>query len=55
MSERLAAARIEYRRLLNEYAECMRTGEWPGYRTDIQLLQLPRWAQAQINASSTQE
>jgi hypothetical protein len=37
--------RREYKRLLAQYAECVRCGEWPGYPTDIQTVSLPRWAQ----------
>lgn len=40
----LDAARRENRRLLNLYAECKRTGNWPGYATGINLINLPRWA-----------
>ena len=41
----LDAARRENRRLLNLYAECKRTGVWPGYGQGVQLINLPRWAQ----------
>jgi exodeoxyribonuclease VIII len=37
-------ARRENRRLLNLYAECKRTGVWPGYAADIQPISLPAWA-----------
>jgi hypothetical protein len=40
----LDAARRENRRLLNLYAECKRTGVWPGYSAGINLINLPRWA-----------
>jgi len=40
----LDAARRENRRLLGLYAECKRTGQWPGYASAITLIQLPRWA-----------
>lgn len=40
----LEAARRENRRLLNRYAECKRTGTWPGYAAGINLITLPRWA-----------
>jgi exodeoxyribonuclease VIII len=40
----LAAARRENRRLLNRYAECKRTGIWPGYGSAVQLINLPKWA-----------
>ncbi len=41
----LEAARRENRRLLNLYAECKRTGRWPGYGEGIDLITLPKWAQ----------
>lgn len=40
----LDKARAENRRLLNLYAECKRTGEWPGYQQSIQPIALPAWA-----------
>lgn len=42
-------ARRENRRLLNLYAECVRTGVWPGYQQTIQPLTLPAWAMKEIN------
>lgn len=41
----LEAARRENRRLLNRYAECKRTGVWPGYAAGVNLINLPKWAQ----------
>jgi hypothetical protein len=32
------------RTLLSKYAECERTGVWPGYADGIELVSLPRWA-----------
>ena len=26
------------------YAECLRTGVWPGYSSDVELISLPKWA-----------
>ncbi len=40
----LELGRRRYRRNLATYAECIRTGEWPGYGDNIHLLQLPAWA-----------
>ncbi len=40
----LAEGRAAYRRHLDQYAECVRTGVWPGYREGIWPLSLPRWA-----------
>lgn len=42
--ESLEAGRRWYRRHLGTYAECLRTGVWPGYSPRIELLTLPRWA-----------
>jgi exodeoxyribonuclease VIII len=45
--ESLEAGRRWYRRHLATYAECLRTGAWPGYSPRIELLTLPRWATVQ--------
>lgn len=44
-------ARRENRRLLDLYAECKRTGEWPGYQSGIQIVNLPTWAQRQMESA----
>jgi hypothetical protein len=36
--------RRRYRPLLALFAECLRTGQWPGYATTVQDLDLPAWA-----------
>ncbi len=43
------AARRENRRLLNLYAQCKKTGIWPGYAQTISLIQLPRWANVETH------
>lgn len=40
--------RAEYRRLLDRYAECKRTGVWPGYSQAVELISLPAWAAAPV-------
>lgn len=47
----LDAARRENRRLLTRYAECRRTGVWPGYGAGVQLINLPTWAQRQLESA----
>jgi exodeoxyribonuclease VIII len=42
--EVLARARAKNRELLDLYAECRRTGIWPGYPNTIQPIGLPAWA-----------
>jgi hypothetical protein len=42
--EVLDRARADNRRLLDLYAECRRTGVWPGYQQGIQPITLPAWA-----------
>lgn len=36
--------RTDYRRNLETYAQCLHTGQWPGYSTGIETVSLPRWA-----------
>lgn len=31
------------RRAIDIYAQCVETGEWPGYSNDIELVRLPEW------------
>lgn len=42
--EALDVGRRMYRRALNSYAECERTGTWPGHGNDVKLISLPAWA-----------
>lgn len=40
----MESGRRRYKRLLRTYAQCMESGEWPGYSTTgIELLTLPAW------------
>lgn len=39
------AGRFYNRKALRVYAECVRTGQWPGYVTGIGIASLPPWAQ----------
>jgi hypothetical protein len=41
--ESRAKGHEENRTLLDRYAECRRTGVWPGYSPGIELISLPRW------------
>jgi hypothetical protein len=34
----------ECRKLLDAYADCKRSGIWPGYSQEVQLISLPNWA-----------
>jgi hypothetical protein len=40
----VAYGRKRYRRLLRVFAECLRSGQWPGYPQTVQTLELPTWA-----------
>jgi exodeoxyribonuclease VIII len=48
----LDLARADNRRLLNLYAECKKSGHWPGYSPSISLITLPVWAQRALEGSS---
>jgi len=39
----LEAGRYAYRRNLNTYAECKKSGEWPKYEPESNILSLPAW------------
>lgn len=41
--EDVERGRLQYRRDLLVYAECQRTGQWPGYGDKIQRISLPAW------------
>ncbi len=40
----ISAGRIKYRRALDTYAECLKTGLWPGYAPGIKLVEIPNYA-----------
>jgi exodeoxyribonuclease VIII len=40
----MAAGAAAFRQALDIYADCKRSGSWPGYSSGIELLDLPRWA-----------
>lgn len=39
----ISAGRKAYRRALETYADCVKTGIWPGYK-DVEMMDLPAWA-----------
>ncbi|NUT48091.1 MAG: hypothetical protein HOV94_12390 [Saccharothrix sp.] len=46
----LRLGRSDNRRALALYADCVATGNWPGYSDDVVRVEPPRWAVAQLNA-----
>jgi hypothetical protein len=44
----IASGRIKYRRALDTYAECLRTGIWPGYAPGIKLVEMPNYALEEV-------
>ncbi|WP_237173008.1 PD-(D/E)XK nuclease-like domain-containing protein [Paracandidimonas lactea] len=45
----LEQGRAEYRRNVSAYAQCLSSGEWPGYPEGIQPVSLPAWAMTDID------
>lgn len=43
--EALRVGRERNRRALERYRDCVESGVWPGYSTDIETITLPRWAE----------
>jgi hypothetical protein len=39
---------LQYRAWLKRYAECVKSGKWPGYADKINVLSLPDYAQRRI-------
>ena len=50
--ESLERGRAECRVLIDCYAECLRTGQWPGYSDRIEQVSLPAWALSPHNTES---
>ena len=40
--------RIQNRKAIATYAECLRTGKWPGYANEVVQVELPYWAEADL-------
>lgn len=38
------AGYMEYRDALHRYAQCLKSGIWPGYSTSVELIRMPNWA-----------
>lgn len=48
MPDFLELGRMEYRRILNAYAECLKTGEWIGYGDIVKPLPMPPWCKRRV-------
>ena len=35
---------LSYRSMLNRYAQCVKSGNWPGYDEKVNTLELPKWS-----------
>lgn len=55
VQQSVAIGRREYREDLDTYAECARSGIWPGYGDKIQSISLPEWRLRQEEFSIEQE
>ncbi len=43
-ADAIERGRVRYQQALETYQHCLDTDDWPGYATEIQALELPRWA-----------
>jgi hypothetical protein len=43
-NESIANGRASYRKWLDQLALCIEDNSWPGYPTDIQMINMPKWA-----------
>lgn len=44
----LSLGRALNRQAIERYRDCVESGIWPGYSTDVEVISLPRWAQRQV-------
>jgi hypothetical protein len=42
--ESMQTGLLQYRQMLKRYAECLKTGLWPGYPDHVQILSMPKYA-----------
>jgi len=49
------AGRIRYKSALQLFADCTRSGHWPGYADELQTLELPRWALGGATVGATDD
>ena len=42
--ESLQTGLLQYRQMLTRYSECVKTGSWPGYVDEVQILSMPKYA-----------
>jgi hypothetical protein len=54
-AEAVAEGHAIYRKALKEWAECERSGEWPGYPAGIQSVSLRRWDYRETTPPTDQE
>ncbi len=43
----LKFGRVDYRRILRQYAKCLSSGEWPGYSMEVEQPEVPKWLKSQ--------
>jgi len=39
----IEAGRVMYRKALDKYADCLKTGQWPPYQEEITMIEIPAW------------
>lgn len=46
--------KIQNRKAIHRFAECLKSGEWPGYPQEAQQVKLPAWAEIELSTAEAE-